>query len=100
MIFLVLYLAIGVPLLSVAAFATYWYDKQQAIHLGARIPESTLLALGQFGGWPGAWLAQKILRHKSTKLSFQIKFMVTVVGHVVVVTILAVWLYIVSLSSP
>jgi uncharacterized membrane protein YsdA (DUF1294 family) len=100
MIFLLSYLAIGVPILSVIAFVIYWYDKQQAIHLSARIPESTLLAVGQFGGWPGAWLAQKILRHKSSKLSFQIKFIATVVGHVFVVTVIAVWLYIASLTSP
>ena len=100
MIFLLSYLAIGVPILSVIAFVIYWYDKQQAIHLGERIPESTLLAVGQFGGWPGAWLAQKTPRHQSTKLSFQLKFFVPVLGHVVVVVVIAVWLYIAGLTSP
>jgi uncharacterized membrane protein YsdA (DUF1294 family) len=35
-----------------------------------------LIALA--GGWPGALLAQKVLRHKSSKQSFQVVFWVTV----------------------
>jgi uncharacterized membrane protein YsdA (DUF1294 family) len=30
------------------------------------------------GGWPGALLAQKLLRHKSKKQSFQVVFWATV----------------------
>jgi uncharacterized membrane protein YsdA (DUF1294 family) len=96
MIFFYLYLGIVMPILSVIAFVMYWHDKQQAIHLAERVSESALLAIGQFGGWPGALLAQKILKHKTAKLSFQIKFMVTLVGHVVVVTIFGVWLYFIT----
>lgn len=94
MLLLYCYLGIVVPILSATAFAMYWHDKQQAIQHGARIPESALLAVGQFGGWPGAWLAQRFLRHKSSKLSFQIKFVATVIGHVLVVTALGVALYV------
>jgi uncharacterized membrane protein YsdA (DUF1294 family) len=34
------------------------------------------------GGWPGALLAQGLLRHKSKKASFQVAFWMTVVANV------------------
>ncbi|HIF33489.1 MAG: DUF1294 domain-containing protein [Pirellulaceae bacterium] len=94
MTYFLYYLVIGVPVLSIAAFCLYWFDRRQAKHYGDRIPESTLLAVGQFGGWPGAWLAQKVLHHKTTKPSFQIQFLATVIGHMVVALALGTWLYI------
>ena len=45
----------------------------------SRTPERTLLLLGLMGGWPGAFLAQRTLRHKSSKRAFQMKFWFTVV---------------------
>jgi uncharacterized membrane protein YsdA (DUF1294 family) len=34
------------------------------------------------GGWPGGLLAQRVVRHKSSKAAFLVKFRVTVVLHV------------------
>jgi len=34
--------------------------------------------LGLAGGWPGAIVAQQVLRHKSNKVSFRSAFWVTV----------------------
>jgi uncharacterized membrane protein YsdA (DUF1294 family) len=93
MIFLVYYCAVGMPVLSMAAFVMYGFDKRRAKKQGRRIPERTLLAVGQFGGWPGALLAQRVFRHKTAKLSFRIQFIATVVVHVIVVTALTVWIY-------
>ena len=39
-----------------------------------RIPEQTLHLLEILGGWPAAFLAQRVLRHKSSKVSYQIAF--------------------------
>ena len=57
--------------LSVLVFKLYAYDKRQAIHYGWRVPQ-TIMHLGELaGGWPGAFVAQKILRHKSAKKAYQ-----------------------------
>lgn len=65
--------------LSVVAFAWYWHDKSAAQNDRQRTPESTLQGLALLGGWPGALMAQAMLRHKNRKASFQRVFWVAVV---------------------
>lgn len=65
--------------LSVITFVLYALDKSAARRGAWRTSESTLQLLGLAGGWPGALIAQKILRHKSKKASFRRFFWVTVV---------------------
>lgn len=60
---------------SALAFCAYALDKSAAQKDQWRIKESTLHFLG---GWPGALVAQKVLRHKSKKQSFRIVFWITV----------------------
>jgi len=64
---------------SIVAFIAYAMDKSAANSGAWRTPESTLHLLGLAGGWPGALAAQRLLRHKSSKESFQSVFRVTVV---------------------
>lgn len=64
---------------SIIAYAAYAVDKSAAKHGQWRTSENTLLLLSLIGGWPGALVAQKRLRHKSRKTSFQIVFWTTVV---------------------
>ena len=53
----------------------FGYDKWQARRdRSPRIAEFTLLAASALGGWPGGLLAILIFRHKSSKLSFLLKF--------------------------
>ena len=59
---------------SVLTFITYARDKSAAKTGKWRTKEATLQAFSLFGGWPGAIVAQGLLRHKSRKLSFQIVF--------------------------
>lgn len=59
---------------SVLTFFAYRYDKRQAEAAEWRVPEATLQGLAFIGGWPGAFLAQRIFRHKTAKLSFQATF--------------------------
>jgi len=63
---------------SLVAFVAYALDKSAARHGRWRTPESTLHGLGLIGGWPGALLAQQLLRHKSSKPEFVAAFWVTV----------------------
>jgi uncharacterized membrane protein YsdA (DUF1294 family) len=68
---------------SVACFGAYAADKSAAVAGRWRVAESTLLLLGLVGGWPGAVLAQQVLRHKARKASFQWAFWGTVALNVV-----------------
>ena len=69
------YLA-GINLLT---FLFYLHDKWRARNKGWRIPEAHLHLLELLGGWPAAFLSQHILRHKTSKLSYQIIFWLIVV---------------------
>jgi len=64
---------------SAVAFLAYAFDKSAARKDQWRTQESTLHLFALVGGWPGALAAQKLLRHKSKKQSFQIMFWATVV---------------------
>ena len=64
--------------MSFVTFIVYAMDKRAARCGAWRTPESTLHLLELLCGWPGAWLAQRVLRHKSVKTSFRIAFFVMV----------------------
>lgn len=68
--------------LSLVTFLAYALDKSAAINGRWRTPEKTLHLLGLAGGWPGALLAQQLLRHKCSKTSFVAVFWITVVANV------------------
>lgn len=62
---------------SLICFIAYAYDKRAAKAGQSRTPETTLHLLAVFGGWPGALLAQRFLRHKSSKRGFLLTFRVS-----------------------
>ena len=66
-------------ILSVLTFALYAKDKSAAQSGNWRTSESTLHLFSLIGGWPGAMIAQSVLRHKSRKISFRVVFWVTVI---------------------
>lgn len=55
---------------SVLCFLAFAWDKFCAIRGFRRIPERTLLMLAAIGGTPGAFMGQRMLRHKSHKQPF------------------------------
>jgi len=65
--------------LSIVTFIAYVIDKSAAQNNRWRTKESTLHLFSLAGGWPGALVAQKTLRHKSKKQEFQTVFWVTVI---------------------
>jgi len=67
---------------SAVCFVFYASDKSAAVAGRQRVPESTLLLLGLAGGWPGAIVAQQVLRHKSNKAAFRAAFWRSVVANV------------------
>ncbi|HQS33549.1 cold shock and DUF1294 domain-containing protein [Polaromonas sp.] len=64
--------------LSLAAFMAYAFDKSAAISGRWRTAENTLHLFALAGGWPGALLAQQVLRHKTSKPGFVGVFWITV----------------------
>ncbi|RCW69229.1 DUF1294 domain-containing protein [Pseudorhodoferax soli] len=73
---------------SAACFLAYAIDKSAATAGRWRIAESTLLLLGLAGGWPGAIVAQQLLRHKTSKAAFRAAFWGTVALNVVAFVVL------------
>ncbi|GHG63121.1 DNA-binding protein [Alishewanella longhuensis] len=73
------FIVAGYLLLSIFTYLSYWFDKRKAQAGRWRTPESTLQFVSLLGGWPGALLAQRYLRHKSQKRSFLWQFWFTVV---------------------
>jgi uncharacterized membrane protein YsdA (DUF1294 family) len=55
-------------------YLAYGWDKQQAREKQWRMPEARLHFMELIGGWPGAFLAQRRLRHKCSKVSYQVVF--------------------------
>jgi uncharacterized membrane protein YsdA (DUF1294 family) len=60
----------GYAVVSLITFVAYAVDKRRAVRQRRRIPERTLHLLELLGGWPGALLAQRIVRHKRQKVSY------------------------------
>ena len=74
--------AVFIPLaMSAITFVAYALDKHAAQTGRWRTPESTLHLLELAGGWPGAWVAQQMLRHKSRKPGYRVAFWTMVILH-------------------
>jgi len=67
---------------SFITFLVYALDKSKAKRGAWRIAESTFHLLALIGGWPGAAIAQQLLRHKSQKRTFRNMFYFTVIANV------------------
>lgn len=74
---------------SVVTFFTYAFDKAAAKAGRSRTSEATLHLFALAGGWPGALLAQQLLRHKSVKAEFRAAFWGTVILNVAAFVALA-----------
>ncbi|MFT6987248.1 MAG: uncharacterized membrane protein YsdA (DUF1294 family)/cold shock CspA family protein [Psychromonas sp.] len=64
--------------ISLITILAYAKDKYSAQNNRWRTPEATLHFFSLIGGWPGALIAQKILRHKTSKNEFISTYRITV----------------------
>lgn len=80
-------------ILSLLTFIVYAFDKTKAHRNEWRVSESTLHLLELMGGWPGALITQRVIRHKNKKTSFQMIFWIIVIIHI------AIWLDVVFFNS-
>ncbi|MCV3212740.1 cold shock and DUF1294 domain-containing protein [Plectonema radiosum NIES-515] len=69
--------------MSFLTFTLYADDKSRAKQGRWRVSERTLHLCEFMGGWLGAFIAQRRLRHKSSKVSYQIVFWVIVAIHII-----------------
>ena len=68
-------------LFSAITFLMYGVDKSAAVQGKWRTSESTLHTIALVGGWPGALVARRVFRHKTTKQPFRTIFWFTVLGN-------------------
>ena len=68
-------------ILNTLTYWTYALDKRRAEAGDWRVPEARLHLLEMLGGWPGAFLAQRRLRHKCSKGSYQFTFWLIVLAY-------------------
>lgn len=61
-------------IISLVAFGLFWKDKRSAESGTWRISEKSLHLCELLGGWPAAYWAQQIFRHKTSKRSYRIVF--------------------------
>lgn len=69
------------PVMSLVTYVLYDDDKSRARQRNRRTPEKTLHLCELAGGWLGGFIAQRILRHKNQKQSYQIVFWAIVTIH-------------------
>ncbi len=74
--------------LSLLCAALFAFDKHAAQTRSRRIPEATLHTVELLGGWLGALLAMRVLRHKSAKPRYRVITVLIALGHVAVWVIL------------
>lgn len=67
-------LAAWLLMASRMSWLQYSFDKERAQAGMARLSEATLLGADLVGGWPGGFLVQRKLRHKTRKWSYQLWF--------------------------
>jgi uncharacterized membrane protein YsdA (DUF1294 family) len=71
-------------LVSIVDFLLHAIDKSAAVAGRTRIRENTLIFWSALGGWPGAILAQRLLRHKLKKTMFRLMFSGSILANIVI----------------
>ena len=67
-----------------ATWLGYALDKRWAQAAKGRLPERVLHLAELLGGWPAAFAAQRVLRHKNAKVRYQVVFWIIVLAEVAI----------------
>jgi uncharacterized membrane protein YsdA (DUF1294 family) len=78
---------------NVVTFAMYAWDKRAAGRNRRRVSERSLLTAALLGGSPAAFVAGRMLRHKTVKRSFRARFSLVVVTQVALIALVIYLLY-------
>lgn len=81
-------IALALAGINLLTFFFYWHDKRCARNGSWRVPEAILLGLALAGGSPTAYVAMRVLRHKTKKTSFRFRYWLVVIIQLVA---LAYW---------
>ena len=84
-------LVVWIFVASGIAGCLYWWDKRASIKNRRRVSERTLLIWSALGGWPGALIVGRSIRHKTSKLTYRIPFTLCMIGHLIAVTLYLSW---------
>lgn len=71
-------------IINVVSLLLISIDKRKAIKRNHRISEITFFTLSLLGGFIGIYLGMILVRHKTQKLSFQLKVIVGELLHIIV----------------
>jgi len=82
-------IAIALVVVNLGSVIAIWWDKRRAKKDQWRIKEGTLLSWALVGGWPGGIWAMRRFRHKTSKRSFQAKYVLAVLLNIGVVAAVA-----------
>ncbi len=81
--------AIELVVVNLGSVIAIWWDKRRAKKDQWRIKEETLLVWALVGGWPGGIWAMRRFRHKTSKRSFQAKYVLVVLLNIGVIAAIA-----------
>lgn len=82
--------------INAVTLIAYGIDKRAAKRGEWRIPEIRLHTLELLGGWIGAFIAQKMFRHKTKKKSYQAMFWLMLVFQLVIIYYILTFLKIIN----
>ena len=70
-------------LFNILSFILTVVDKELAKKNKQRIPENYFFIIAILGGWPLGILTMKIVRHKTLKRSFQVKYFLSICSNLI-----------------
>ena len=88
-----LVVAVWLAGVNLVTFAMYAWDKRAAGRSRRRVAERSLLTAALLGGSPAAFVAGRMMRHKTVKRSFRVRFALVVVIQLALIALVVYLLY-------